>query len=407
MEKLISDSKVLTKINDDLDSGDSVKEFLDSLVSNTFLLMKLYSGDYDFKLHELLTLVNQLNMLECSKLDEILVLIHFFDREKIKKKENISGDITFCYLKIKIKETSSNEEFNLFDTLISNDMVDLLKWIYNINWINEEEVFEKAIEYDSTEIYKWLVPQMNLSNDVIITKCINNDSINIFKILVPIEIVGKTLKEFYKIILENRSHKILIYLFRSIDKTQENIFKIFNFLAIKTGNLELMKILYNEFNVIDTDLFYHCFFKIVEFEIDIFEWFINISIPSLEDLNKYMDRCMRSGYFEFSRSLFEYKNKIFGEDVEFDDQDNFFEMSLKSKNKNLYSWVYTTFQPDYIECMHVLINLLNELDFETIDLLCSCADVIILRSIYETLDENSKSIIINRDIDIIDDDWNV
>lgn len=313
MENLIADSKLLTHIKE-TDGEDSAKEFLDYLIPNTFLLLKLYNKDYDFKANDLLVLLEQLNMLECSKIDEIIILLHFFDRKEIKN-ENINGDIIYHYLNLKIKESSPDKEYNLFDTLIYNDMLDLLQWIYHINWINEEMVFEKAIEYDSIKIFDWLLPKMNLSWDNILIKSIKYDSLNIFKNAV--EIVKPSASNFIEYLSGNKAHKILCVLFRNSDKTKEDILIIYERLAINTGNLELLKIIYNEFNFVDLDFFEISFHKMVKFEIDIFEWFISTTKPNIVKINLYMDECIFHGYFEFCKSLFEYKDRTFGKTTPF------------------------------------------------------------------------------------------
>src|SRR5438105_4160249 len=108
---LISDCGLLNSLenNDDF-----------SLPFKQDLIEKLYSDDYSFNDEEFLILAEQLNYLDCNRLDEILIFI------KIKGicPNSLNEDLQNRIENIKIYE-------NTFNTFIKENKLKVVKWLYH------------------------------------------------------------------------------------------------------------------------------------------------------------------------------------------------------------------------------------------------------------------------------------
>ena len=99
IHSLIQDSKLLNSLED--------TENLETIIPFELnLIDRLYSNDYNFNNKELIILSEQLNYLDCNKLDDILIFI---------KDRNIDVNLLNENLQLKIKEIKlDNNLFNIF-----------------------------------------------------------------------------------------------------------------------------------------------------------------------------------------------------------------------------------------------------------------------------------------------------
>src|SRR5438445_13826846 len=88
------------------------------------LIERLYSNDYGFNDEELLTLAEQLNYLDCNKLDDILI---FIKHRKIKI-SSLNSDLQLRIEQIKL-------ENSIFTTFVVKNKIEIIKWLNSVGKI--------------------------------------------------------------------------------------------------------------------------------------------------------------------------------------------------------------------------------------------------------------------------------
>lgn len=120
------------------------------------LLEQLNSNNFNFSTIELIDLINQLDFLNLDRISEILIHLHFNDKNQIHK-NNFNKNVLDVYGEINTKN-------NLELTLVKYDFLDSLKWLhYTKTFKDIQTLFLYACKIGKLNICIWIY-ELNLIN---------------------------------------------------------------------------------------------------------------------------------------------------------------------------------------------------------------------------------------------------
>ena len=155
-KEIIKDSQTLmVMVSNDIEPEDLSEEELDEILTvlpiNLDLLYKFYENQFIFEENNLLKLINDLNYLGNTNLDDVLLLSKYLKSKYIEIALN--ADLKKTY------DSLSSEE-DKFLTFVKRGNLKICKLLYNFCKIdihsNEDDAFISSCETGHLEVAKWL-----------------------------------------------------------------------------------------------------------------------------------------------------------------------------------------------------------------------------------------------------------